>query len=294
MRGMFAESMTVGDAIGWGASILDESEKGGRHTRQDAALLLRHVLGLSMAQIVTERERPLTPQQGTLFHQLIRERAQGKPVQYITGRQEFFGLPFRVTPDVLIPRPETEHLVEAAIEHLREIESPRIVDVGTGSGCIAVALAHALPQAQITAVDISPAALKIAEDNARGNEVAARIQFCESDLLAAVAGEQFDAVVSNPPYIALSEKKGLAVEVRDYEPAQALFAGKTGMEIYERLIPQARSVLASGGWLLMEIGHGQRDAVANLLCGWDAVEFIPDLQMIPRVAVANAIKPERE
>jgi release factor glutamine methyltransferase len=287
MRGIFAESMTVGEAISWGASLLDESEHGGRQTRQDATLLLRHVLGLSMAQVLTERERPLTREQTEMFNAAIRARAQGKPIQYITGQQEFFGLPFRVTPDVLIPRPETEHLVESAIERLRAIEAPRIADVGTGSGCIAIALAHALPQAEITALDVSPAALEIAKENSRMNGVADRIRFCESDLLSAVMPEKFDAVVSNPPYIALSEKKGLPIEVRDFEPAQALFAGKTGMEIYERLIPQAQNALAPGGWLLLEIGHGQRDAIAKLLHDWKDVEFINDLQGIPRVAVGQ-------
>jgi release factor glutamine methyltransferase len=288
MRGMFAESMTVGNAIAWGAELLDESDAPIRNSRADATLLLRHVLGIPHAEIYAYRERPLTTQQTEAFNALIQQRLHGAPMQYLTGEQEFFGLSFRVTPDVLIPRPETEHLVEAAIAHLQPHPAPRIADVGTGSGIIAVALAHALPHAEIVALDISPAALAVAAQNAHHNSVAERIRFVESDLLTRVAGETFDAIVSNPPYIAESERPTLPVEVRDYEPAQALFAGPTGLEFYQRLIPMAHPQLVSGGWLIMEIGHGQRDAIRALLQdqAWDAIEFIPDLQSIPRVALA--------
>ncbi len=289
MRGMFAESMTVGNAIAWGAELLDESDAPIRNSRADATLLLRHVLGIPHAEIYAYRERPLTTQQTEAFNALIQQRLHGAPMQYLTGEQEFFGLPFRVTPDVLIPRPETEHLVEAAIAHLQHHPAPRIADVGTGSGIIAVALAHALPRAEIVALDISPAALVVAAQNAHHNGVAERIRFVESDLLTRVAGETFDAIVSNPPYIAESERPTLPVEVRDYEPAQALFAGPTGLEFYQRLIPMAYPQLVSGGWLIMEIGHGQRDAIRALLQdqAWDAIEFIPDLQSIPRVVLTR-------
>ncbi|MHB1958265.1 MAG: peptide chain release factor N(5)-glutamine methyltransferase [Acidobacteriaceae bacterium] len=288
MRGMFAESMTIGDAIAWGTSLLDESDAiPTARSRSDAILLLRHVLGIPHAEMYAYRERPLTALQTEAFNAQLQQRLRGVPVQYITGEQEFFGLPFRVTPDVLIPRPETEHLVEAAIARLNGLSAARIVDVGTGSGAIAVALAHALPKAEIVALDISPAALAVAAENAKQNHVANRIRFVESDLLGAVADQRFDAVVSNPPYVAFSERATLPIEVREYEPAQALFAGKTGLEIYQRLIPAARALLVPGGWLLMEIGHGQRDAVAHMLQGWDAVEFVPDLQGIPRVAIAR-------
>jgi release factor glutamine methyltransferase len=287
MRGMFADSMTVGDAIAWGASTLDESDSPTRSSRADATLLLRHVLDVPQAEIYAYRERPLTALQTEKFNALIQERVKGKPIQYITGEQEFYGLPFHVTPDVLIPRPETEHLVEATITRLQNHPNPRIADVGTGSGAIAVALAHALPHAQIVALDISAAALQVAQRNAQRNNVANRIRFIESDLLTAVPNEQFDAIVSNPPYIAESERKTLPKEVRDYEPAQALFAGPTGLEIHKRLIAEAKSQLAPSGWLLMEIGHGQRDAIAAQLRDWDSVEFIADLQSIRRVAVAR-------
>lgn len=291
MRGMFAESMTVGNAIAWGAELLDESDVPIRNSRADATLLLRHVLGIPHAEIYAYRERPLTTPQTEAFNALIQQRLHGTPIQYLTGEQEFFGLPFRITPHVLIPRPETEHLVEAAIARLHHLPVARIADVGTGSGIIAVALAHALPRAEILALDISPAALVIAAQNAYHNGVAERIRFVESDLLARVAGETFDAIVSNPPYISLSERPTLPVEVRDYEPTEALFAGPTGLEFYQRLIPMSHPQLVSGGWLIMEIGHGQRDAIRSLLQdqAWDALEFIPDLQNIPRVALARKL-----
>lgn len=279
--------MTIADAIAWGASILDRSDAIAASSRADATLLLRHALAIPQAEIYAYGERLLTDAQERNFQSLIQERALGKPIQYITGRQEFFGLEFRVTPQVLIPRPETEHLVEAAIARLRTHPAPRIADVGTGSGCIAVAMAHALPRARVTALDISAAALRVAADNAQRNGVAGRIQFLESDLLAAIVGECFDAVVSNPPYVALPERASLPAEVREHEPSLALFAGPTGLEIYRRLLPEAQRSLVSGGWLWMEIGHGQREQIASLLQGWEAVEFIPDLQGIPRVAMAR-------
>lgn len=290
MRGMFAESMTIGDAIAWGTSLLDESDAiPAARSRSDAILLLRHVLGIPHAEMYAYRERPLTALQTEAFNAELQQRLHGTPVQYITGEQEFFGLPFHVTRDVLIPRPETEHLVEAAIARLQGLKDARIADVGTGSGAIAVALAHGLPQAEVTALDISPAALEVASENAKHNGVATRIRFLESNLLGAVADERFDAIISNPPYVADSERKSLPAEVREYEPSEALFAGPTGLEVYRRLIPDALPLLGSGGWLMMEIGHGQRDAVRALLqdAEWDGVEFLPDLQGIPRVTLAR-------
>lgn len=309
MRGMFAESMTVGDAVAWGTSAFEEADMPPARSRADAILLLRHVLGIPHAEIYAYRERPLTVLQTEAFNVLIQRRLRGVPIQYLTGEQEFFGLPFHVTPDCLIPRPETEHLVEAALARLEHHPAPRIAEVGTGSGAIAVALAHALPHAEIVALDISPSALTVALQNAQLNHVADRIRFVASDLLTAVVGERFDAIVSNPPYIALSERKSLPIEVREYEPAQALFAGPTGLEFYQRLIPAAHPLLLPGGWLMMEIGHGQRNQVLSMLQhphgnqsqdqsedqsrnqgeepAWDAIEFIPDLQSIPRVALAR-------
>ena len=290
MRGMFAESMTIGDAIAWGASLLDETDSiPAARSRSDAILLLRHVLGIPHAEMYAYRERPLTAIQTEAFNAQIQQRLRGMPVQYIIGEQEFFGLPFHVTRDVLIPRPETEHLVEAAIARLHNLPVARIADVGTGSGAIAVSLAHGLPRAEVTALDISTAALAVAAENAQRNGVAARIRLIESDLLSAVAAERFNAIVSNPPYVSESERKSLPTEVREYEPVQALFAGPTGLEMYRRLIPDTLPLLESGGWLMMEIGQGQSDAIRALLGGldWESVDFLTDLQRIPRVAVAR-------
>ena len=244
-----------------------------------------HALDRDRAYLLTHPKARLTSEQSALYEAWLKRRARHEPIQYITGEQEFFGLKFRVTPDVLIPRPETEHLVEAALARVDRDAPLLIADIGTGSGAIAVALAHALPLARVTALDISPAALAVARGNAENHSVLDRIRFCESDLLEAVAGESFDMIVSNPPYVAVDEV--LDPQVRDYEPASALFAGATGLDVYRRLIPQAQTSLELGDWLLLEIGHGQREALARLLASWNNVSFIADLQGIPRVACAQ-------
>ena len=279
--------MTVTEARELGIAWLGRNPDLQQRSRADATLLLLHALQCSRAHLLAQPERMLLPDEERIYREHLHERADGRPIQYITGEQEFWGLPFSVTPDVLIPRPETEHLVEAAIERLRAHPAPRIVDVGTGSGAIAVALAHALPQAQITALDISEAALSVAQKNAARHRVAERIRWLHSDLLNGVLQENFDAVISNPPYIAKTERATLSSEVRDFEPSLALFAGPTGLEIYERLIPQARRVLLPGGWLLLEMGHTQQPAIEKLLAGWQQIAFVPDLQGIPRVVVAH-------
>jgi len=255
--------------------------------RRDAESLLLHATGLSRASLLAHDTDELSPAQSEAFAALIARRSAGEPIQQITGQAEFFGLPFRVTPDVLIPRPETEHLVERAIELLRTAASPRILDIGSGSGAIAVALAHALPGAAVTSVDISPAALAVARDNAARNH--ARVRFLEGNLLAPVAAEHFDLIASNPPYVPETDRPSLSVEVRDFEPALALFAGPDGLAIYRRLIPQAFAALVPGGWLLLEIGYGQRDAIHALLAaaGFASIAFTADLQGIPRVAEAR-------
>jgi release factor glutamine methyltransferase len=253
--------------------------------RRDAELLLMRVVGRDRAWMMTHADAELTTEQISRFEKWVARRARQEPVQYIVGETEFYGLTLRVTSAVLIPRPETEHLVEAVLARVGRDAAVRICDVGTGSGAIAVALAHALPLARVMAVDLSAAALDVARENAERHGVAERVRLVESDLLHAVRGERFDVVVSNPPYVADGEV--LEAQVREYEPREALFAGPTGMEIYPRLIPEAWEVLAPGGWLLMEIGHGQREALAELLMGWDGVEFVADLQGIPRVAIAQ-------
>jgi release factor glutamine methyltransferase len=264
--------------------------------RLDAETLLLHVLSKyapdrNRAWLITHGNSRTIPGVGSNFRALVQRRLAGEPIQYITGEQEFYGLPFRVTEDVLIPRPETEHLVERALELAAGFERPRIVDVGTGSGAITIAMACRLPEARITAVDISAAALEVARENAERNCVAGRIDFRKSDLLAAVEDEQFEMVASNPPYVASSDRDSLSVEVRDHEPALALFAGEDGLNVYRRLIPAAFAVLTAGGFLLMEIGYGQSEAVAALLeqAGFERIEFVLDLQGIARVACGQRL-----
>ncbi len=225
---------------------------------------------------------------------MIARRQLAEPLQYITGEAEFYGLTLGVTPDVLIPRPETEHLVEKAVELGRELRFPRILDVGTGSGAIAIAIAHALPAAQVSATELSKDALALARINAERIGLASRIRFIQADLLnpltdADEAGGPFDIIVSNPPYVPESDRATLDPEVRDHEPSLALFAGHDGLSVYRRLIPEAFAALSEGGWLAMEIGFGQSEAVASLLAdaGFRSVAFTPDLQGIPRVATAQ-------
>jgi release factor glutamine methyltransferase len=255
--------------------------------RRDAELLLLRLIERDRAFLLTHPDLLLTTDQTAQYESWLRRRALHEPIQYILGEQEFFGLTFAVTPDVLIPRPETEHLVEALLARVPHDRPLRIADVGTGSGAIAVALSYALPEAQVTGLDISEAALAIAKRNAETHHVAGRMRFLTSDVLSAVASERFDAIVSNPPYVAEADRASLEPQVRDYEPSGALFAGTSGLDVYERLIPEAHAALEPGGWLLTEIGQGQRDALTQLLSGWNNVGFIDDLQGIPRVACAR-------
>ena len=279
---------------------LDAAEKvlaEGAHperARRDTETLLLHALktnvpDANLAWLIAHEDEPLAADAAGPFCDLIERRLAGEPIQYITGEAEFYGLPFHVNRDVLIPRPETEHLVEKVMALAAEFVRPKIVDVGTGSGAIAVAMAHALPFAEITATDISADALAVAKANAARNGVADRVRFFKGDLLEAVAGEHFDIVISNPPYVPESDRTTLDVEVRDYEPAQALFAGEDGLQIYRRLIPAAFDALVPGGYLALEIGYGQRAGIEALLVreGFAGIEFIPDLQGIARVAVAR-------
>src|ERR1700746_2266770 len=267
-----------------------------------AELLLMHVLGRDRAWIYTHAEDTLEPAAVDRYFALVARRAGGEPTQYLTGKQEFWGLEFEVTPAVLIPRPETEHLVEVALERLGSrgmkinmktgVPTPplRIGDVGTGSGCLAVALAHELPHGEVLATDISVAALEIARRNSARHGVADRVRLLQTDLLTSVnEAHSFDLIVSNPPYVARDESRQLSREVREHEPASALFAGPTGVEIYPRLVEQAASVLRRRGILVLELGYNSLDHVRALLYGhpaWVNVSVTNDLAGIPRVIAA--------
>ena len=262
-----------------------------------AELLLMHVLSEERAYLYTHPDAELPDEQVACYLRLIAERSSGRPTQYITGHQEFWGLDFEVNPAVLIPRPETEHIVEAVLDLISRGNSSRkdayrIVDVGTGSGCIALALASELPRASVFATDISAAALEVAARNAARLGLRNRVEFIEGDLLAPLLDAQFlgtfDFVVSNPPYVARAELESVQREVRDFEPRIAWGDLAQGEEIYGRLFPQAFRALKPGGYAVVEIGYNKREAVLRLLNeGWTETEVRPDLAGIPRVVVAR-------
>jgi release factor glutamine methyltransferase len=256
---------------------------------RDAELLLLHALQLPRVILLAHPDRELTPGEQAIYKDAITRRLHHEPIQYITGQQEFYGLLLNVTPAVLIPRPETEHLVEAVLKLSPKDRPLKIADIGTGSGAIAIALAVHLPDAEITAVDISAEALALAAANARQHNVADRIRFLQSDLLSALddEAEAFDAIVSNPPYVAETDRATLHPQVRDHEPAAALFAGETGLDIYRRLVPEAHNALKSNGLLALEIGYSQHQALMDLLANWREISFIKDLQSVPRVVLAT-------
>jgi release factor glutamine methyltransferase len=268
--------------------------------RLNAELLLMFILGVDRAYLFAHPERELNAEEQARYAAVLDERARGVPTQYITGHQEFWGMDLIVTPAVLIPRPETEHVIETVLELARmnasggqECPPPtvRFLDVGTGSGCIALALAKEFPQAEIYATDISGAALEIARANAARHQLDHRIQFYESDLLDGLNLADLDFVVSNPPYVGESEEDQVQLEVRKFEPRNAVFAGPTGVEVIARMVPQAHNSLRPGGWLIMEISDTIAHETKRLLDDWDDVRIRPDLQSIPRVAQAR--KPRR-
>jgi release factor glutamine methyltransferase len=259
--------------------------------RMNAELLLMFVLDCDRAHFFSHPERELTADEESCYIEVVNERARGVPSQYIVGHQEFWGLDFIVNPSVLIPRPETEHLIETVLS-LAQSHPPsappfKMIDVGTGSGAIAIALAKEFPTAEIHAADISADALEVARANAARLRFD-RVQFHQSDVLADIARDAtFDFVISNPPYVALSEEDKVQDVVKKFEPRVAVFAGTHGLDIIRRLIPQSREALRPGGWLLMEIGFSMSEAVMQLLSDWTDVHSVPDLQGIPRVIVAR-------
>src|SRR5690242_1394815 len=273
--------MTLQQALLQGTKLLEDA--GIPAPRLTAEVLLGHALGQERPFLYAHAGRELREVEWIHFGRYLHERLNGKPTQYITGRQEFYGREFRVTTDVLIPRPETELVVETALALGRGAR--RIVDAGCGSGAIAVTL-QLETGALVAGTDISAAALAVSIENAR--TLRARVDWVQCDLISAIAGSSVDMVVSNPPYVPLSDRAGLQREVRDYEPAVALFAGPTGFEIYEELIADAARVLRPGGWLVLELGYTSKDRVAAMLgANWRDVRVAPDLAGIPRVLAAR-------
>lgn len=235
-------------------------------------------------------EHELTREEQAHYDDALGQRSCGIPAQYITGHQEFWGMDFIVSPAVLIPRPETEHVIETVLDCMGRAGRSamvKVVDVGTGSGCIALALAKEVPNAEIHATDISRAALEIARANVARHQLEHRIQLHEIDLLGGIENGSFDFVVSNPPYVGESEEDTVQLEVRRFEPRTAVFAGPTGLEVIERLIPQAGEALKPGGWLVMEISGMIASRVRDWLRVWANVQIFKDLQGIERVAAAQ-------
>jgi release factor glutamine methyltransferase len=270
--------------------------------RMNAELLLMFTLGCDRAYLYAHPERELTPEENSRYDEALTQRGRGVPAQYITGHQEFWGLDLIVTPAVLIPRPETEHIIETVLPLAKPMKAPKIADVGTGSGALALALARELPAAEIHATDISPAALEIAEANAARLQLEfrflptgqreRRLFFHDTDLLNGLEPGAFDFVVSNPPYVGESEEDEVQLEVRKFEPRTAVFAGATGLEVIEKLIPAAHQALKPNGWLVMEISGTIAEGVRHLLKesdgpSWQEVKIAFDLQGIPRIASAQ-------
>lgn len=279
---------SISQAVREGAAVLQKA--GVPEAQREASSLLAFILGKDRTFLIAHAGDLLEDETLIRFQESVERRAGGEPLQYINGVQDFFGREFRVTPDVLIPRPETELLVETAIEVSRGGgASTFLCDVGTGSGCIAVTLLCEIAKAHAVAVDKSPAALEIAKLNSRHHSVEERAQFAVSDCFDALDPRvyQFDLVVSNPPYVSASMLSGLQREVRDHEPLVALSPGTDGLSIIRRLIEETPAFLKSNGHLLMEIGFDQGEAVTELVSktSWQLLEIRPDLQGIPRIVV---------
>ncbi len=272
--------MTAQTALRQGTQLLEDAAIA--VPRLTAEVLLAHAMRVERVYLYAHSEQELKEVEWLHYGRYLHERLQGKPTQYITRRQEFYGREFRVTPDVLIPRPETEHVVAMALE--AAAGARRMLDVGTGSGALAVTL-QLETGGEAWATDISPAAVAVAADNAK--RLGARVGLVVCDVMEAVAAGTMDLVVSNPPYVPLTERSGLQREVRDWEPHVALFAGETGFELYDRIAADAARVLRPGGWLILELGFGSLAHVSALFAGWRDVRTEPDLAGIPRVIAAR-------
>jgi release factor glutamine methyltransferase len=284
---MSTELWPIRRLLQWTQQFLHD--KGIDSARLEAEILLGHALGCKRIDLYVRSEELTSEEQRAAFRALIKKRVEGCPVAYLVGRREFYQLTFNVTPAVLIPRPETEHLVMECLRLLKGKDAPRVLDVGAGSGCIALSIAHQHKTASVTGVDISPEALEVARHNAAKHGLQ-RVRFLAGDLFEPVRGETFDVIVSNPPYIAANEWAGLAKEVRDFEPKLALDGGPDGLDVYRRLIPESLSYLMTGGHLALEIGATQESAVRELIDsanGFDAIATRLDGQKLPRVVEAR-------
>jgi release factor glutamine methyltransferase len=282
-------SWTVGSLLDWTARFL--ADKGSESPRLDTEVLLAHALEWRRIELYTRYNEVPTEEARGRFRELIRRRIEGCPVAYLVGRKEFFALPLEVGPAVLIPRPESEFVVMECLRLAKGVPQPRVLDIGTGSGNIAVAVAQQNPEAEVTAIDVSPEALEVAGRNAERHGVNARVRFLEGDLFSALSEEEpFDFVLSNPPYIAHEDLQGLPYGVRDYEPHLALDGGPGGFVVFDRLVSEARNYLQTGGYLIVEIGapqeeHGRR-CIASL-GGYQLAETIHDYSGHPRVLQAR-------
>ncbi len=285
---MSERTWTVLELLRWTTDYL--RGKGIESARLDAELLLAHALGTDRLRLYLDFDKPIAAPERAPFRALVKRRAEERvPVAYLTGVREFWSLPLAVTPDVLVPRPETETLVEAVLGALPDVEAElSAFDLGTGSGAIALALAHERPKLRVTASDLSPAALAVAEANASALGLASRVRLVQGDGFAPVEGERFDAVVSNPPYLASNQAAGLAPELR-HEPAQALFAGPDGAALLHRIASEATDFLLPGGLLALELSPDQAEELTQFLvgCGYEGVELHRDLAGSFRVATAR-------
>lgn len=287
-----SETWTIGRLLTWTTDYL--KQHGSETPRLDAEVLLAAARKCQRIQLYTAFDEPADDQSRQIFRDFVRRRAEGTPVAYLVGHREFYSMRFRVTPDVLIPRPETELLVVRLFDLVKQrpphSSPPAIADIGTGSGIIAICAAKHLPAARLTAIDISSAALDVAKSNATDHGVADRIEWLTGDLLSKVGNQRFDFIVSNPPYVSAAEYEKLSKSVRDYEPREALLAGEQGTEVIERLIPQAADHLAPGGWLLMEISPMIESAATRLLAAEPKLTPAPtikDLASLARIVQAT-------
>jgi release factor glutamine methyltransferase len=278
-------NFSIANAVIEGAQRLRDATV--REARRHASSLLVHVLGRDRSFLIAHADEAVTEEELESFRVLIKRRAAGEPMQYITGHQEFFKLDFEVTPAVLIPRPETELIVEAALELLRNDPNPNLADIGTGSGCLAISILHEMSAARAVGTDVSPPALEVARRNAERHGVLDRLELLESDCFSALdAIGSFSLIISNPPYVSDDELKSLQREV-NYEPREALAGGPDGLSVIRRLLSEARPFLRSGGYFVFEIGFEQREAVEQLIDWrvWKLIEIRGDLQQIPRTFV---------